>query len=130
MTVFRTQGVFTTPPAWAYDAGMGTVAPGTTGPTAAVLEPNAPPSSYAVAAAIDGEQGAILRLVGLTFLRGCFIFPGLWVVNKITKAELDALKLLALSFGGSATITLGMVAYYLVQRRVLQWRSQTALPVV
>jgi hypothetical protein len=82
------------------------------------------------AAAIDGEQGAILRLIGLTALRGCFIFPGLWIVNKVTKAELDALKLLALSFGGSATITLGMVAYYLVQRRVLQWRSQTALPVV
>jgi len=119
--VFRTQGVYTVPPRWNTGSAM---------PTAAeVVEQNAPPSSYAVAAVIDGDQGAILRLVGLTFLRGIFILPGLWVVTKLTKTDLDALKLLALSFGGSATISIGMIGYYLVQRRLASWRSQTAPPV-
>jgi len=123
--VYRTVGMYAPEPAWRH---LGDVQQ-PDGSVASVVEKNAPPSSYAVAAALDGEEGAILRLVGLTFLRGVFILPGLWVVAKLSKAELDGLKLLMLSFGGSATITIGMLGYYLVQRKVAQWRSQTAFPV-
>lgn len=113
---FRTQGLFTVAPVWArqgFGDGETIVEP----PVSSTLERNAPPSSYAVAAALDGEEGAIMRLLGLTALRGAFIFPGMWVVAKITKTELDTLKLLGLSFGGSATITLGMMGYYLIRRK-------------
>lgn len=118
--VFRTTSAFTAPPAWSFgDVTSGQPLPNSApGSHAQVLEQGAPPSSYAVAAALDGEEGAILRLVGLTFLRGVFILPGLWVVAKISKIELDGLRLLGLSFGGSATITLGMLGYYYIQRRL------------
>lgn len=119
--VFRTTTPFMPAPIWGVgDVTSGAPLPGAAPPAshAAVLENGAPPSSYAVAAALDGEEGAVLRLVGLTFLRGVFILPGLWAVSKVTKLEIDALRLLGLSFGGSATITLGMLGYYYIQRRL------------
>lgn len=82
------------------------------------VEQNAPPSSYAVAGVLEGQPGSILRLAGLTALRGVFILPGLWVGTKLTKAELSLLQLLALALASSVTISLGMVAYYAVLQRV------------
>lgn len=80
------------------------------------VEDRAPPSSYAVASVLDGDPGAIVRLAGLTMLRGCFIVPGMWVASRLTKIDLEPLQILSLSFGGSATISAGMLAYYAIQR--------------
>lgn len=52
-------------------------APPTTEPT--YIEPQSPPSSYAVAAALDGEDGAWPRVLGVTLARAVIIFPGLYL---------------------------------------------------
>lgn len=110
MDAFRSQGFTRFAPDWA--AGLGNTAPSSE-PTG---EHGSPPSSYAVLAVLDGQSGSLLRLVGLTLLRGAFIIPGLWVVSKIMKIDLDTYELLGLSFGGSATITAGMLGYYGIRR--------------
>jgi hypothetical protein len=112
---FRSQGFTRFSPDWAAHTAFGDVAaaPTTVEPTG---EHGSPPSSYAVLAFLDGRNGSVLRLVGLTLLRGAFIIPGLWVVSKLMRVDLGAYELIGLSFGGSATITAGMVGYYWIQR--------------
>lgn len=80
------------------------------------VQDGSPPSSYAVVGVLDGERGAILRLVGLTILRGIFIAPGLWISAKLFRVDIEPMQLLALSVGGSATISVGMIGYYAVRR--------------
>jgi len=75
-----------------------------------------PPSTYAVLGVIEGDGGAALRLAGLTVLRGVFIVPGLWVASRLAKVEMTPMQLVVSSFGGSATISLGMIAYYAIRR--------------
>lgn len=41
------------------------------------IEPKAPPSSYAIAAALEGEPGALGRVFFGTLQRSVFIVPGL-----------------------------------------------------
>jgi hypothetical protein len=111
MDAFRTQGFTRFAPDWRPEGvGDGASAAEPTG------EHGSPPSSYAVLAVLDGQSGSVLRLIGLTLLRGCFIVPGIFIVSKVMKIELDIKELLALSFGGSATISAGMVGYYWVRR--------------
>jgi len=74
-----------------------------------------PPSTYAVLGVLEGQDGSLLRLAGLTLLRGCFIFPGLWVAARLLRVELEPLELLGLSFAGSATISAGMLGYYWIR---------------
>lgn len=111
--VWRTQGLVSFPPAWRAGRGVGDGAPPTNQPG---IEENAPPSSYAVSAVLDGESGAVVRLIGLTALRGIFIIPGLWVASKVLKTDLDTWDVVGLSFAGSVTISAGMLGYYYVRR--------------
>lgn len=46
---------------------------------AGYVEAHSPPSSYAVAAALDGEPGAWVRVFGVTASRAIIIFPGLYL---------------------------------------------------
>lgn len=48
-----------------------------------LIEPGAPPSSYAIAGLVTGESGALLKVVGLTAIRAVFIAPGIWGAGKI-----------------------------------------------
>lgn len=41
------------------------------------VNPKSPPSSYAVAAVLEGEPFAVARVVGATAVRSAFIVPGL-----------------------------------------------------
>lgn len=118
MAAWRTQGFQTFSPS--FNRGVGQVgqgAPGVTEPPPPGVENGAPPSSYAVVGVLDGDGGAVVRLAGLTLLRGCFIVPGLWVASRIMRVDLEPLELLGLSFAGSGTISLGMIAYYWIGRQ-------------
>lgn len=79
---------------------------------------DAPPSTYAVVDFLDGADGSIVRLAGLTLLRTAFIFPGIWVANKITGTEMGFGKLAGYSLATSTSISAGMVGYYALRRRV------------
>lgn len=117
MTVWRTQGFSSFPAVFSQGfAPPPPPRPSAPNGSAPEMEANAPPSSYAVAGVLDGERGAVMRLAGLTILRGVFIAPGLWVTARLFKVETTPLQLLALSFGGSATISIGMIGYYAVRR--------------
>jgi|SRR6185503_4606612 len=116
---FRTQGFMRIAPMWRQGFGPPTMPLGQDTPAQQASptgEHGSPPSSYAVLAVLDGESGSMLRLVGLTLLRGCFIIPGIWVTSKVMRIDLSVYELLGLSFAGSATITAGMVGYYWIRR--------------
>lgn len=78
---------------------------------------DAPPSSYAVADFLRGDDGSAVRLAGLTLLRTVFIFPGIFVANKITGTEMGFGKIAGYSLATSTSITAGMLAYYSMRRR-------------
>lgn len=78
---------------------------------------DAPPSTYAVVDFLDGADGSIVRLAGLTLLRTAFIFPGIYIASKLTSTEMGFGKVLGFSLASSATITGGMVGYYAARRR-------------
>jgi len=75
-----------------------------------------PPSTYAVAAVVDGDVAAIPRLLGLTALRATFIAPGLWVAAWATGVKVTPLQLVGFALGGSFTISCGMVLWYALRR--------------
>jgi len=114
MNGWRTQGVIPVPPVGPPGfgpTGLPQVEPG-------VVDQGSPPSSYAVVDVLDGQQGSLIRLIGLTMLRGVFIAPGLWIAARLFRIEMEPMQLLALSFGGSATISAGMVGYYAIRKAV------------
>lgn len=112
MDTFRSQGFTRFTPDWA--PAFADAAPAAPSPTG---EQGSPPSSYAVVAVLDGQHGSLLRLVGLTFLRGAFIVPGLFITAKVMRIDMELYDLLALSFGGSVAISLGMLGYYWIRRK-------------
>lgn len=79
-----------------------------------VVEDAAPPSTYAVAAVLQGQRGSTLRIVGLTLARGTAILPALWVAGKILKiSELKVgWKLVGAAMAASTGISLAMLAWY------------------
>jgi hypothetical protein len=83
----------------------------------------APPSTYAVADFLDGAEGSLMRLAGLTALRSVFIAPGLWVASKIAGVPLTFGQTVGFSVASSTTITAGMVGWYALRRRALRPRS-------
>lgn len=96
--------------------GLGEADP--SGPTPAevvanpAIEQGAPPSSYAVAAFLEGQPGAGWRLLALTGLRAAFILPGLWIASSMSPVKLSGGQLVAFSLASSATITGGMIGWY------------------
>ena len=63
-----------------------------------------PPSVYAIAAWVDGEPGATMRVVGLTLERAAFIGMGLWL------AGIRGSDLVAGSLAASATVSAWIAA--------------------
>lgn len=97
--------------------GVGEADPTGPSPTE-VIQPGvqeaSPPSTYAVAAFLQGERGSGMKLLGLTAIRSAFILPGLWLANGFAPKEskLSGGQLVAYSLASSGTITLGMLAWY------------------
>lgn len=78
-----------------------------------VIEDSAPPSTYAVAAVIQGQRGAVLRMIGLTAARGAAITPGLWLSGKaLGIKELTGWKLVGTAMAASSCITIFMYVWY------------------
>jgi hypothetical protein len=69
-----------------------------------------PPSSYAIAGAIEGHPGAWWRVTGATLARGALIAPGLRL------AGVKGWTLLWASLLGSAGVTISMFVYYSLRR--------------
>lgn len=67
--------------------------------SSAPIEPKSPPSTYAIAALVDGEQGALLRVAELTAVRAAMIGVGLWF------AGLRHRQLVAASASASLAVT-------------------------
>ena len=80
------------------------------------VERQSPPSTYAVAAFLEREPGALVRMAGVTAIRSAFIFPGMWAASRVLRVDLPKWQLGALTLGSSITITLGMLAWYYLKQ--------------
>lgn len=76
-----------------------------------MLERGSPPSTYAILALLEGEPGALGRVAVGTAQRMVLIAPGLWL------AGFRGRDLLAGTAAASASVTLGLIAYYALNRR-------------
>ena len=74
------------------------------------IEPNAQPSSYAIADVIEGRPGGWPRTFGLTLWRAVIISPGLIV------AGVRGRPLVVGSLLGSVSATLYLLGYYQLQK--------------
>lgn len=96
--------------------GLGEADPTGATPAEVINDPRiqeaAPPSTYAVAAFLEGQPGSGVRLLGLTALRAVFILPGLWIASSMSPVKLSGGQLVAFSLASSATITGGMIGWY------------------
>ena len=81
------------------------------------VDNGSPPSTYAVAGVLNKEPGSVARLVGVTAIRAVCIMPGIWVVTKLVAPEVSTWKTILISLGGSATISIGMLAWYWLRMR-------------
>jgi len=80
--------------------------------TPAPAERAQPPSTYAVQATLEGQNGAMLRLLGLTALRAVFIAPGLWGGAKLAGVPISGSQVVITSLLSSTTISIGMLGWY------------------
>ena len=76
-----------------------------------------PPSTYAVAAWVDGERGSFLRVLNLTASRALFLAPGLYL-----SGVRDPKMLLKASLGASVSVS-GMLALIYWLRRKEKGRA-------
>ena len=76
-----------------------------------LVQPQSPPSTYAIAAWLDGEQGGGARVAGLTLERAFFIGTGLWL-SGLRGRELVQGALMA-----STAVTTWIVADYALKKR-------------
>ncbi len=74
------------------------------------VDPKSPPSSYAVAAALEGEPYAMARVAGATAMRGLFIVPGLAFAGVRGK------KLVLGAAYGAVGITVALFVLYGLRR--------------
>ncbi len=91
------------------------------------VERQAPPSTYAVAAFIDKQQGSFGRMVMVTLLRSVFIFPGVYGSGKLLKLDLSPWQIGALTLASSSTITAGMLAWYYLKSKVVGMPTPMAM---
>ncbi len=90
----------------------------TTGPSC-YIDPNSPPSSYAVASVYEGDPGAWPRVLTATAMRTFFVLPGL------AAAGVRGRQLLLGSLFGSVGITAALFALYGLKRAgVVKWNPQ------
>lgn len=80
------------------------------------VDPNSPPSSYAVAAVYEGEPGSWAKVATATAMRAFFICPGLAI------AGVRGRQLVYGSLLGSCGITAALFALYGLKRAgVMRW---------
>lgn len=81
------------------------------------IERDAMPSSYAVAAVINGEQGGLPRLLHVTFVRAIFMIPFVYGTSKVLNiAQLQkARDMLLFSLGMSVSQSVGLLGVYKVK---------------
>lgn len=91
------------------------------------VEKDGPPSSYAVAAVLDRQPGAVPRLFGLTVLRALFIAPALYVSSRLVARDLALWQIAMMAMGASSGITTGMVVWYKIQRHFKPERTLPSL---
>lgn len=86
------------------------------------VENGAPPSTYAIAAFLEGEPGSTARLIGTTVLRSIFIVPGVWLAAKVfaRDADLSMIQIGAMGLTASSTITAGLLLWYWLKRRMVR----------
>lgn len=83
------------------------------------VDPNSPPSSYAVAAVYEGDPAGWAKVATATALRAIFVAPGLAV------AGIRGRKLLVGSLAASAGITTALFLLYGLKRAgVMKWSPQ------
>lgn len=92
-------------------------------PLVGIVEDSAPPSTYAVAAVLQGQRGSIPRMMALTVARGTAILPALWIAGKVLKIpELKmGWKLVGASMAASTGITLSMIVWYWMGSKFTSW---------
>jgi hypothetical protein len=76
----------------------------------AIISPESPPSSYAIAGVLNGEDGAWGRVMTGSLQRSIFIAPGLLL------AGIRGTRVITGSLLASASITAWLFAYYANQR--------------
>lgn len=118
MSAFRTQGFMHFAPSWQQRGRFGSAQNGAEEGAPDTGERGSPPSSYAVLAVLEGQNGSVLRLLGLTLLRGVFVIPGIWLASRLARVDMEPWQLLVMGLAGSATISAGMLAYYFVRQRL------------
>ena len=91
------------------------------------VERQAPPSTYAVAAFIDKQQGSFGRMILVTLLRSAFIFPGVYGTGRLLKLDLNPWQLGALTIASSSTITVGMLGWYYLKSKVVGMPTPPAM---
>ena len=81
------------------------------------IERDAMPSSYAVAAVINGEPGGIPRLVWVTFVRAGFMIPFVWGTSKMLDiSQLQKVRdMLLFSLGMSVSQSVGLLGAYKIK---------------
>jgi len=116
-----TDGFISVPPGAGYRPGLGQTSPpdAPTNGGDIPIERGAPPSSYAVAAFVNGEKGSFARLVGVTVIRAIFIWPGLMGVGYLVMPKdnrLGVWRSVALALGASTSISTGLVIWYRLKK--------------
>jgi hypothetical protein len=81
------------------------------------VEREAPPSTYAVAALLNKEPGAAMRVLGVTAVRTVTIVPGVWLASKTFVRSVNFWQVILISVFTSTTITLGMLGWYWLKKR-------------
>ena len=79
-------------------------------PYRCIVAPKSPPSTYEIAALLDGEQGAGWRVASLTMQRALIIGTGLWL------AGIRDRKLVVGSLTASVTVTFWIMGLYLLKK--------------
>ena len=72
------------------------------------MKRGSPPSSYAVLAVVEGQDGAVWDLATLTLLRSTFVLPGLYAVGLRGKDLVKA------SVAASASISAALLVWYAI----------------
>ena len=82
------------------------------------IEKGSPPSSYAIAAALDKEPGSTGKVIMGTLMRSMFIAPGLGLSGLRGESLVRAALL------GSASITASLFGLYTLRRKgyIKKWR--------
>lgn len=76
------------------------------------VKPHSPPSSYAIAALIKGEEGAAAEVARVTAKRAALIWPGVWAYQALVGPSMPLRQQVGMTAFISLSITGGLYLYY------------------